>query len=353
MSIASALAACRSEILSFVKSVVRLLQWTVLIMILVLAASILRPPLDIFSVQTCVAFGLILFSLLAIGLLAGSQTPDRKTWVGVYAGIATVGVASVFWAPKWSGYIAGFPFVLFGLVPNVLFRLARRRAAAGYERAAAFYARLSCLFHPSAPVRFETSFLIARALGSIEEKIAAYRALVPRATPEQFVLLNCSIAADRDDWEGVLGQLRSSGNRTDPKWLEIRALGELGRLEEMLRTYASAEPILTANDLRFCRLYVLAHSGRADSVRLLLSTQLRFVRARNKAYWIFIANTAAGGYGEEARLALASHVGPDADETFRRIAQRHLDAAPTLCGATLSAESRGTIAAIETTLQQA
>jgi hypothetical protein len=187
----------------------------------------------------------------------------------------------------------------------------------------------------------------------LEKKIAAYRVLVPRSTPEQFVLLNCSIAADRDDWEGVLGELRSSGNRTDLKWLEIRALGELGRLEEMLRTYASAEPILTTNDLRLCRLYVLAHSGRADSVRLLLSTQLRFVRARNKAYWIFIANTAAGGCGEEARLALAAYVGPDADETFRRIAQRHLDAAPTLCGATLSAESRGTIAAIETTLQQA
>ncbi len=42
------------------------------------------------------------------------------------------------------------------------------------------------------------------------------------------------------------------------KWLEIRALGELGPLDEMIAAYASAASVLPARDLPFCRLYVLA-----------------------------------------------------------------------------------------------
>jgi hypothetical protein len=41
------------------------------------------------------------------------------------------------------------------------------------------------------------------------------------------------------------------------------------------------------------------------------------------------------------------------DETFRRIAQPHLNAGPTPGGVTLSAESRATVAGIEKTLVKA
>jgi hypothetical protein len=100
----------------------------------------------------------------------------------------------------------------------------------------------------------------------------------------------------------------------------------------------------------FGRLYVLAFSGRADAVRSLLSRQLRFVRPRHKAYWIFIAGQTAETRDEDARRVLASYVRAAEDEAFRRIAQRHLDAGPMPDEADLSAASRATIAAIEKTL---
>jgi hypothetical protein len=100
----------------------------------------------------------------------------------------------------------------------------------------------------------------------------------------------------------------------------------------------------------FGRLYVLAFGGRADAVRSLFSRQLRFVRPRHEASWIFIAGQTAETRDEDARRVLASYVRAAEDEAFRRIAQRHLDAGPMPDEADLSAASRATIAAIEKTL---
>lgn len=172
MNIQSALATCRSELASLVKSIVRLLLWGVVVAIGMLTVFVLRRAFHVLDVQTSVAFGLMFVSLLAISSLAKSQAPDWKTWIGVHAGIVAAGIAAVSWVPQWSGYIVGIALVLFAFAPSVLRRLALRRAAAGYERAAAFYARLACLFHPSRQIRFDSSFLTARALGSIEKRVA-------------------------------------------------------------------------------------------------------------------------------------------------------------------------------------
>jgi hypothetical protein len=71
------------------------------------------------------------------------------------------------------------------------------------------------------------------------------------------------------------------------KWLEVRALGELGRVDDMVKTYASLGPDLPPIDLQFCRLFLLAFGGRIDGVRALLRRQLGFLRPRSKAYWVF------------------------------------------------------------------
>ena len=245
------------------------------------------------GVQTSVALVLMVISLLPLRSLAKSQAPDRNTWISVHVGIVAVGIAAVSWVPAWSAYMVGTIFALFVFTPNVLAWLAHRHAAAGYAQAAAFYGRLFSIFHPSKQVRFHSSFLAARAFESTERKVAAYRA-----------------------W-GVLGWLRSVDNRAGLEWLEIRALGELGHIDEMITTDASAESGLSAGNLPFCRLYVLAFSGRADAVRSLLSRQLRFVRPRNKVYWIFVTGQAAGTPDRDARRVFASYVAAADDETFR------------------------------------
>ena len=346
MSIRSILVASCSEMVFLVRSFIRLLQWVAIIFV---TGLVIRQHHNL-SVQTVVAFGLMLWALLGISFLAKGQKPDRIEWIDILLGIVAVGIAAVFWIPQWSGYIVGVALVLFVFTPHVLARLARRGATGGYERTAAFYARLFCLFHPSRQARFEASFLTARAIGSIEGKIAAYRALASRATPQQSTLLNCYISIAQDDWEGVLTQSRSAGDTNGQKWFEIRALGELGHFDEMVMTYASAESVLPLADLPVCRLFVLAFGGRADAVRSLLSRQLRFLRPRNKAYWIFIADQKAETCDEHAQRILASYARATHNEFFRKTAQRHLDVGPSLGGAGPSTEAVSIIAAIERAL---
>jgi hypothetical protein len=123
------------------------------------------------------------------------------------------GIAAMLWVPQSSGYIVAIGLALLVFTPNVLGNLARRRVEAGYRHAAAFYARLACVFHPSRAMRFQSSFLAAQILGSIEERVDAYKALALHAAPEQSELLNCSILVARDDWEGVLERFRGAGDK--------------------------------------------------------------------------------------------------------------------------------------------
>jgi hypothetical protein len=182
------------------------------------------------------------------------------------------------------------------LTPTVLNGFALRSFEAGHLRAAASYGRLVRVFHPSERVRFQSSYLSAQALESIEQRVAAYQSLASRATPEEFANLNRSILIAQDNWMSVLAQVRSAGDAKAMVRLEIRALGELGRIEEMAMIYAIAvaESVVNFSDVFFCRLFVLAFTGRVESVRSLLSRQLRSLRSERKAYWTFIASPGGG-----------------------------------------------------------
>jgi hypothetical protein len=341
---------------SAVIAVARLLLFGVLMFFSVIILSIVFPPARLLLGQPASVFSdahfwlliaVLYGSCLAIGWLARSpQMPDRASWSGVHAGILAIALAALIWAPQEAGFVAGGALLL-TWTPLTLRRIAYRRARAGYTGAAAFYLRLACVLHPSSNMRFQSAFWGAQALGQIEKKVVAYRALALRSPPEQLSLLKLQIPLAYGDWEGVLAQIRSADELLPAmKWLEIRAFGELGRIDDMVKTYASLGPDLSPIDLRFCRLFVLAFSGRINGVRALLRRHLGFLRPRSKAYWVFVAGEAAGT-DEDARRALASHAREAEDETFRVNAQRHLDEAPTLGKVALSMESLATIAAIE------
>jgi hypothetical protein len=357
MTIASALAACRSEVVHLVQSIIRVLQWIGLIFIVFVLFPGLLPKSWIavirqfFSIQTSITIGIIVLLLFTIYHFAKARKEGWKAWIGTCTGMIAGGIAAVFWVPQWSGYIVTIGFVLLVFAPGIFNRLALRCSCGGYEWAAALCARVAWLLHPSRSQRFQLSFLSARALGSTEEKIAGYRALASQSTPEQSAILNCWICITRGDWEGVLSQLRNSDARMSAlKAFGIRALGELDRIDEMVASYASAESVLSVDNLRFSRLFVLAFSGRVDGVRRLLTRQLRFISSQDKAYWTLIASRAAGTQNDEARRVLASYASATDDEGFRRRAERLLETAMTAAVPALSVESRATIAAIEDAL---
>jgi hypothetical protein len=340
----SALARYRHELALLAKSIIRFALWILVVVTGLVIVFVLFPPAGVMPGQTARSPNWAFAAMMvvwgfSIGSLTRSRNPELKTWIGIHIAIVGVGALTFSLLPQWSGPIMAAAFTLFVLAPNALGLMAYRRASGGYARVAVFYARLVTLLHPSRLARFQLSFLRARSHASTEEKVSAFRSLAERATPEQFALLNCHIAVAEDDWEGVLAQIRSSGTVTAAlKHLEIRALGELGRTEEMLITYVWAESDLSPTDLLFRRLYVLAFTGHLDGVRSFFGRQLRFVRSRNKAYWIFIASGAAKTHDDDARRILASYVDTADDETFRRAAQRHLAEAPMAGGAVLSDE---------------
>jgi hypothetical protein len=189
------IAAVRHEIASLFKSIVRLLEWGIVI---ITGWGIVH--YQVLTIHTSVAFGLMLVSLFAIAGVAKARTPGWKTRIATLAGVMLLGIVAVVWVPQWSGYVVAVALVLFVFVPAVLSGLATRRAG---SRVAAFYARLAYLLQPSRQTRFQSSFMRARALASMEERIAAFRNLASRASAQYSALLNCWISFEQADWEGI------------------------------------------------------------------------------------------------------------------------------------------------------
>jgi hypothetical protein len=290
---------------------------------------------------------------LAAALMA-PRSAGRGSWIGINAAVAVVGIGALIWASPKAGVLAVAAFVLLIVLPVALGSAAYRLEFAGKTEAAVPFAWLAGLLHPSAQARFAVAFLRARAIKSTEGKIAAYRALAQRASPEQAALLNCWIALARHDWQGLLQQIRGGTGATSItlRGLEFRCLGELGRIDEMVTSYASARRGFARRELRGCQLFVLAFSGRVDGVRAILAGPLRTLAPAFKAYWIFVATQAAGIDDQDVRHDLTPHACSAEDETFRTIAQRHLAKAPGVGGVVLSPDSLATIAAIEESLEK-
>jgi hypothetical protein len=174
-------------------AVARLLLFGALMFFFVIILSIVFPPARLLlgqppSVISDAHFWLLTAVLsgsgFAIGWLARSpQIPDRASWSGVHAGILAIALAALIWAPE-AGFVAGAALLL-TWTPWTLRGIAYRRARAGYTGAAAFYLRLACILHPSSNIRFQSAVWDAYALGQIEKKVVAYRALALRAPPKQ------------------------------------------------------------------------------------------------------------------------------------------------------------------------
>src|SRR5215472_8890448 len=188
---------------------------------------------------------------LSFRMINKSERPGQTSWIAVNATVLAIGLGVLVLLPDWSGVIAAAAFVPFVATPYGFGLLAQRAADADRRRRAAFYSRLASCFHPSQSMRFSAAFMRAYALGSIEKKVAAFGALARTATPEQSRLLDIWTALVRNDWSSVLAR---AGGDAESQWVEILALGQLGRLDEMVSAYASLFRVRGVN-VRGARLY--------------------------------------------------------------------------------------------------
>jgi hypothetical protein len=133
------------------------------------------------------------------------------------------------------------------------------------------------------------------------------------------------LAHERRDWDGLLMLARAHDVEfSEAKPREIRALGELGRLDEMVRTYEDAERRLLPPSRQQCRLFVFAFAGRIAAVQQLLNGALAALDDETKAYWTAVAQLRVDRQDEVARGALRWLAESSTSEGVRRSAAQQL-----------------------------
>lgn len=298
-------------------------------------------------------------NVIAVAALTAIQSvvmrpPGFTGWLAVNLLVAAVTGGALVLTPEQAGFIGLGMFLPLVLAPAVLSQLAQRRSNMGRYGEAARFARLAALLHPTAGSRFNAALSEALAESEHKDDTTPLIALMRRATPEQRATIETLVARSKGRWDDVLAIVRSNETtRKDLKSLEVRALGEAGRIDEMLAAFASAKASLVGYHLFYAQLFVLAFAGRRAGVEQLLGSQLSSLEQETKVYWRAIAALNSADAREEGVRMLQRLAGSAVRSATRHAASHHLEAAARLPPVVLSAASAPVVAATERQVAQA
>ncbi len=226
------------------------------------------------------------------------------------------------WDPQSAGWWATAVWVPLVLWPTLAHRIMARHARSGRPSRAAQWARITAALHPadgweSLPLHLEATSRLAAgdrkgAARAMEEIARTGRG--PAAREAQLQLLRLE-----DRWAELAETVAGWGSRAlrDPNVaaLYARALGEGGRVEEMLRIHSEhVEKHAAAASGRWVghvRIVTAALAGRPDLVRRLLEATPQGLEGTTSLYWIATALQAAGEHAQAADLLQTLSVSPD------------------------------------------
>jgi rhomboid protease GluP len=270
----------------------------------------------------------------AFGFVLSLRLPKSQARTTRIVLLALLGACAISYAlaPSYAGWVALGLWLGFIGVPGWTLRLAMRRARGGHFREAGrllgalrwlrpwsswrgtqeLYGALDCLRRgrrEEGRARLET---IAQKGG----------ALAPLARAELLA----------SDWRwGELARWVETetepGGSIDPALLAryVRALGELGRLDDLFRTLRQHRALLEAAAMSevydLCRLFAFAFSGRVVQVRELLDGPLRGLDAATRQAWLATAEIVAGDAEQGRRRLEQARESADA-QLARSIEQR-------------------------------
>jgi rhomboid protease GluP len=229
---------------------------------------------------------------------------DRPAgWMTAAITVLLVGGISYLLLPAIAGYVAGVAWALLLLAPSVAERQAANLLINKRYWAAKQLAIVRQTLHPwhqsDELLRLTSALELARnghlsvALASLaahSDSIAAGRA----ATAVRFAL--------QEDWDGLLSWSRRDLKVTsDPtvRALYLRALGEMGALEDLAWSFAMRNQMLehrSVVSLSFAQelLYLFAFCGRQDGVVRLMRGPLKRWPRSHQDFWIGTAELTAG-----------------------------------------------------------
>jgi hypothetical protein len=273
------------------------------------------------TVQSVVAVGLTVFSFCIAALIARYRLLGYWGWIIASAVVALGGVLALWDAPDQAGSLTATLFVLVIAAPLTLLNRARRAARHGQWRKAARLHRWAAVLHPSPWTRFG-----AALTGEGPEGYAtALTRIEATGSRKQRALASLLLAHEQRDWERLLMLSRARDvGFSEAKPREIRALGELGHREEMVKTYLDAARSLLRNARQECMLFVFAFTGRVDRVRQLLEGPLADTDTDSKSYWTAVARLQNDNNDEGARSMLERLAETSTQVRVRRSAAHQL-----------------------------
>lgn len=296
------------------------------------------------DLQLIVTINVMAICGLAILLSLLQRLPGVGSWVAVNALVLVTGAVGLWLDSEWTGVAVAGLFVPLVLAPLVLLRLVQQRRLANRRAEAARFGRLAATLHPSRQWRFNAALLEADAIDDEDQRAAVLRGMAEAATARDRGVILLALRRGEDDWAGVLALCRAEGLAGPFAAYGIRALGELGQLEEMVEIYAAAKDRLAGVELATVQLFVLAFCGAPVAVERLLKGQLAALEPEAKAYWRAVAAKFAGEPEARWRAALEELAHSSANGTTRRAAARHA-ATPAAPGG-LSGEGQARVAAV-------
>jgi hypothetical protein len=154
---------------------------------------------------------------------------------------------------------------------------------------------------------------------------AALAEIEATGAPRHRTLARLLLAHERREWEPLLTLTRTADLAIDiTKPRELRALGELGRNEEMVRTYERSRGSIPFHARDECQLFVLAFTGHTEGVERLLRGRLSAADDDSKTYWRAVARLQSGLKDEPAYAMLRSLAETGAKPGTRRSAAQQM-----------------------------
>lgn len=275
-----------------------------------------------------VVVGLIaLCGTIAVGMTRYGVL-GRWGWVAANAVVVFGGLFALALGLDWAGWLTGALFALLVVSPLALFDGARRAVQRGQWKKAARLHVWAVLLHPSPWARLGLRLRRARSADGWDGYVAALMQIEATGSDKQKAFARLMLAHERRDWDGVLELARAPDvDFSEAKPREIRALGELGHLDEMVRAYREAEKWLLAPSRQECRLFVFAFTGRTEAAQQVLGGGLSAMDDEAKAYWSAVARLGADRHDEVGRATLLRLAETGTSEGVRRSAAQHLQRA--------------------------
>lgn len=302
-------------------------------------------------IQSVVVVGLISLCGAIAVCMTRHGVSGRWGWIAANAVVVLVGILALALALDWAGWLTGALFALLVVSPLVFLHRARVAAQRGQWQKAARLHKCAVLLHPSPWVRIGLRLRRALSTDGRAGYVAALRRIEATGSGKQKAFARLMLAHEWRDWDGLLVLARAQDvDFSEAKPREIRALGELGRLDEMVRTYADAEKWLLPQSRQECSLFVFAVAGRVEAVQQLLDGGLSGMDDEAKAYWIAVARLRADRHDEVARATLRRLGETSASDGVRRSAAQQLQRAD-LAGEAIPPRGEETVRIVERMLQ--